>query len=243
MPAIDWLLPLVDKDTWRWRTQSEVNTQIGAGGSLKVYNSSKEFGWFYWGLITIDGNKGPDVTVNISSDRLSVDQTIAEFYDNGITDRGPGAPSLNRYDTNENIFGVLYEPRPPLSFTDGLTVNLEGSPDDSVRVTSDMLELEVIDMRGFKKSLREVLFSSVNQSIADVDDRLATVSAQIAQTNSLLTSLVQGDNVVERVEDEPVDEEEVAERVGSLLGQGTEDEDDTEDQKVDRDEDLTTLGK
>lgn len=249
MTYIDSLLPLLDSESWRWNTQSESNTTLGAEGNVRLYESSSGVGWFYWGLVTIDGNAGPDTTIDITNGRLSVNSTIEEFYENGVTDRGPGAPSLNRYDTQDNTFGVLYEPRPPLAFNDQLTITLEGAENDSVLVTSDMLELEILDEQRFVGSLREVLFSSVNQNLTDVNNNLATMSRQIAQTNNLLSSLLQGDTITEiaqgeTVGEEDLDEGEVAQRVGSILGQqGTAGRGSREGQGEDRDEDLTTLGK
>lgn len=249
MAFIDSLLPLIDSESWEWNTQSESNSNLGAGESIKLYDSTSNIGWFYWGLVTIDGNKAPNTTIDITSGRLNVDSTIEEFYNNGVTDRGPGAPSLNRYDTSEDTYGVLYEPRPPLAFTDQLTITLEGSEDSSVLVTSDMLELEVLDEQRFRESLEKALFRNVNQNLTNIDERLATMSAQIAQTNNLLGSLLQDDTITEITQGETVgkedlDEGEVAQRVGSIIGQqGASGRGSREGQGKDRDEDLTTLGE
>lgn len=248
MPAIDALLPLLDDtDSWRWNTQSETKTAIGAGDSLKVYESSTDVGWFYWGLVTIGGEAGPSTTIDITSGRLSVDSTIAEFYQNGITARGPGAPSINRYDTQEDIYGVLYEPRPPLSFVQELNITVEGAPNDDVVVTSDMLELEIIDEESFKQSLRNTVLTDVSENLEDMASTFQTISSQIAQTNNLLGSLLRGDQVTDITQGETVGEQDAegfAEEVGSILGNEAVNGTQTQQQSdTDRDGDLTTLGE
>lgn len=247
MPAIDALLPLIDdSDSWRWNTQSETNSVVGAGSNKTVYESSTDIGWFYWGLITIRGEKGPNTTIDITSGRLSVDSTIAEFYANGVTARGAGAPSINRYDTQDDIYGVLYEPRPPLAFTQDLTITVEGAANDDVTVTSDMLELEILDEKSFKDELRETVFAGVNENLEEIVSTFDTMSAQIAQTNNLLGSLIRQDQVTEITQGGTVgdeDAESIAEEVGSIIDTSDQPTGSTANGEKDRDGDLTTLGE
>jgi len=247
MPAIDALLPILDgQDSWRWNTQSETNTNVGADDNLKVYESNANTGWFYWGLVTISGEAGPSTTIDITSGRLSVDSTIAEFYQNGITARGPGAPSINRYDTQDDIYGVLYEPRPPLSFVQELNITVEGAPNDDVFVTSDMLELEILNEQSFKESLRNTVFTGVNENLDSMASTFQTISTQIAQTNNLLGSLLQQDQITEITQGETVGEQDAegfAEEVGSILDtEAVNGGQPSQGGNSDRDEDLTTLG-
>lgn len=248
MPTIDALLPLIDdSDSWRWNTQSETNSVVGAGSNKTVYESSTDIGWFYWGLITIRGEKGPNATINIASGRLNVDSTIAEFYANGVTARGAGAPSINRYDTQDDIYGVLYEPRPPLAFTQDLTITVEGAANDDVKVTSDMLELEILDEQAFRESLRNTVFKGVNENLGEMASTFQTISTQIAQTNNLLGSLLQQDQITEITQGETVGEQDTegfAEEVGSILDtEAVNGSQGSQTNGKDRDEDLTTLGE
>jgi len=236
MSQITSILPLIDKSSWRWNVQSEINTEIGAGSSDRLYDA-ESVGWFYWGLITVRGSGGPDSEINIDSGRLKVDSTIAEFYESGVTGRGAGAPSINRYDTTNDIYGVLYEPRPPIYFNEGFTINVESPSDKSIAVNSDMLELEVIDQDKFISSLRSVLIPNV-----DIENKLDTISQQLQRTNNLLSTQIgqlsedglQEITQGERTEDTspPID----------AIDSVTEELEDS-GQPNTRDEDLSTLGK
>lgn len=155
------ILPLLDRDTWKWETLKMKHETINAGSSVDVFKTENTPGWFIWGYSKIIGDGGEDAVITLVNDQFRIQSSIQEFYDLGIVGRGTGAPSVTRYDPESGVFNILWEPSPPIVFQEEASLSIQAPPEQDVLTDSAVLNLQVVDKEKFIESYQDVSYGKL----------------------------------------------------------------------------------
>jgi len=156
---IEDLLPLLRG--WAYKAYDIDVPKLVKAGTFKVMGEERKHkGWVSMFLVVLDNPRARFIIEGTDSTGAvqKTDLTPEELYNTGSTFWTPAAVFLQRYDTSNNVYVVVYTPRPWLSFyTAKLTVQAPADSDVTV-LGAHALLIIIVDEDEFKKSLHEVLF-------------------------------------------------------------------------------------
>lgn len=184
MANIHTILPLLSEDSWEWGKDELVNERVPAGRSESLFSSSGIPGFLYYGLVVVQGPQGEKTEVEIDLDTFQLKSTIEEAYTIGSTDAGSISPGIARYDTENNVYAVVFEPNPPLAYASNARINIVAPSQSDIRVDSDALRLNITDRQRFRRSYQEATLSGLI-------DEFGRVSEELRATNQNIEELVE----------------------------------------------------
>jgi len=82
------------------------------------------------GFIFLANN--PNITVRIWMDDQKIDTSIAELYSAGLTSFNPRIPWVSKFDTQNNLYEVVFTPIPWSPYFEKLRVEVEAPKDSPV---------------------------------------------------------------------------------------------------------------
>jgi hypothetical protein len=184
MANLHTILPLLESDSWQWDKSELIDERVPAGRSKSVFDSSSTPGFLYYGLVIVQGTNGEKTELDIQLDNFQLRQTIEGAYTVGSTQKGAVSPGIARYDTENDIYSVVYEPSPPLAYISNAKIDVVAPSNDDIRVESDALRLDITDVNGFRRSYQEA-------TISQMLDGLSQVERQFEQMNNNIEDLVE----------------------------------------------------
>ena len=111
-------------------TPRDINNWISlASGQKLTILELKEEGRLC-GFIFLANN--PNITVRIWIDEQKIDTSIAELYNAGLTSFNPRIPWVSKFDTQNNIYEVVFTPIPWSPYFEKLRVEVEAPKESPV---------------------------------------------------------------------------------------------------------------
>jgi len=183
MSNIHSILPLLSDSSWKWDKRELVDEAVPAGRNKTIFGDPINPGFLYYGIVTIRGEGGEKSEVEIDIDTYNLKTTIEESYNLGSVTPGSAAPGITRYDTDVNLFTIVYQPSPPLAYLDNLSIDISAPSNRSIRVDSNALKLDILDETEFANSYQRFTGGRLADAIEDFNK-------EIARTNDNLESIV-----------------------------------------------------
>lgn len=181
MSNIHTILPLLSEDTWEWGKDELVNEQVPAGRSEDLFSSAGIPGYLFYGLVVVQGPEGEKTEVEIDLDKFQLKSTIEEAYTVGSTDAGSISPGIARYDTENDVYAVVFEPSPPLAYASNSRIRIVAPSESDINVNSDALRLNILDRRGFIRSYQEATISGLLEQFGRLEDEMRASNENIEQ--------------------------------------------------------------
>ena len=182
MANIHSLLPLLADDSWRWDREELVDEQLPAGRTKNLLKDPLYPGFLYYGLVSVRGEDGEKAEVEIDIDTYNQKTTIEEGYLLGSTRPGGAAPGITRYDTENNIYAIVYQPSPPLAYLDNIEISISAPSRSGVVVNSSALKLDILDLDRIKSSYQDATLGEFRNTISGLAEELG-------RTNDILEEL------------------------------------------------------
>lgn len=183
MSNIHSILPLLSDSSWRWDKEELVDEAVPAGRNKSIFSDPVHPGFLYYGLVTVRGEGAERTEVEIDIDTFNLKTTIEESYNLGSVQPGSAAPGITRYDTDIDLYTIVYQPNPPLAYLDNLSIDISAPSNNPVRVDSNALKLDIIDEVEFANSYQRFTGGRLAEAIEDFNN-------EIAKTNSNLEEIV-----------------------------------------------------
>jgi hypothetical protein len=177
-----WSLPFVDRNTWDWTIQPIRNKTIGAGNSKDLFEVTGQPGWFYWGAFSVQGENAQRTNLETITDNYENGFTLEQLFINGAYDRSSDFPSITRYDTDENLFSLLWEPQPPLPFSDRIKIRLDAPGNEDILINTSVTYITITDPQSFVRSFQVQNFGMVMERLDDMTDELRMLREEIRGT-------------------------------------------------------------
>jgi hypothetical protein len=177
-----WSLPFVERDTWDWTIEPIKNKTIGAGNSKDLFEVTGQPGWFYWGAFSVQGENAQATNLKVVTDNYENGFSLKQLFINGAYDRSSDFPSITRYDTDENLFSLLWEPQPPLPFSDRIKIRLSSPPDNDVVINTSVTYITITDPQRFVRSFQVQNFGMLMEQVDDMTDELRMLREEIRGT-------------------------------------------------------------
>ena len=172
MSNIHSILPLLANDSWEWGKDELNDERIPAGRSEDLFNASNIPGFLYYGLVVVTGEDGYLTEVEIDLDSFDLKTTIREAYNIGSTRPGVISPGITRYDTENDVYAVTFQPNTPLAYISNARIKVTAPSQTGVIVNSDALRLNILDERRFMESYQEATISTLLDSFGAVGEEL-----------------------------------------------------------------------
>lgn len=183
MSNIHSILPLLADDSWRWGKEELVDERVPAGRAENLFDASGLPGYLYYGLVVVQGTNGERTEVEIDIDQFQLKSTIEEAYNVGSTQPGPVSPGIGRYDTDNDLYSVIYQPNIPLAYVSNARIKITAPSQNDIVVNSDALRLDITDLRRFRESYQEA-------TISQLLDRFGAIGQELNRTNRNLEELI-----------------------------------------------------
>jgi len=179
MSNIHSILPLLSDDSWSWDKEEVVDEQLQAGRSKDIFANPNIPGFLYYGLVTVRGSGGEKCEVDIGVDTFNYRSTIEEAYALGAVEASAVTPAIARYDSDNDVYTLLYQPSPPLAYVDSLNISVDAPSEQSVRLDSIALKLDILDIDSFRRSYQMATSGELLQGIEDLRDEFVRTNNSI----------------------------------------------------------------
>lgn len=174
-----WSLPFVEQNTWDWTIQPIRNKRIGAGNARDLFEVTGKPGWFYWGAFSVQGENAEKTTLDVVTDAYENGFTIEQLFINGAYDRSSDFPSITRYDTDKDLYSLLWEPQPPLPFSDRIKIRLASPENNSILINTSVTYITITDPQRFVRSFQVQNYGMVMDKIEEMTDELRMLREEI----------------------------------------------------------------
>jgi hypothetical protein len=163
------LLPLIDNETWNWKSKDKDVTNIPSGRSETIVDVTNKTGFVYSVLITVRGVGGEQSVGRIVLDRVKEEASYQELFEAGLIGAEQPLPALIQYDTTGNTFSTIFSPGFPIPFNDRVKVSVDAPPTNGVALSTDYLILVIEDRQRFIESYKEISYPDL-ESVFDALD-------------------------------------------------------------------------
>lgn len=181
MANIHSILPLLAQDSWEWGKDEIVDEKVLAGRSEDLFNASGVPGFLYYGIVIVQGPDGERTEVEIDLDNFQLQTTIEEAYTVGSTQVGAVSPGIARYDTENDLYAVTYEPSPPLAYISNARIQITAPSETDIRVNSDALRLDITDRESFRRSYQQATLSALFEGFDEIASELNDTNRNIEE--------------------------------------------------------------
>lgn len=193
MSNIHSILPLLDRDTWRW-DKAEISTQtVNPSITKRLFGDPGYPGYLFSGLVVMSGSGAEETVIKLAVDDYEFESSVKRAYEIGATVVGPKAPAVIRYNTTDDLYVILYEPNPPLAYIENIDISVTAPQGKDIVLEASGLKLDILDIDRFSRSYQDVVSG-------EVINRLQAVGEQMKQLNNNLEQLtdrdVIGDNTI-----------------------------------------------
>lgn len=193
MSNIHTILPLLDRDTWRWDKAEITSQTVRPSITKRLFGDPGYPGYLFSGLVVVSGSGAEETVVKLSIDNYEFESSIKRAYEIGATIVGPKAPAVVRYNTTDDLYALLYEPNPPLAYIENIDISITAPENEDIVLESSGLKLDILDLDRFSRSYQDAVSG-------EVINRLQAVGEQMEQLNDNLEQLtdrdVIGDNTI-----------------------------------------------
>lgn len=179
MASIHSILPLVDPDTWRWKKEEEENRRIRAGRSHDIIRDPGNLGFIYYGQVGVTGEDGEKTEIDMSVDMFEYKVTIEDTFKAGLTGTGNTAPTVTRYDTDQDIYALTITPNPPIAYLDTARLSIDAPQRSDIILNASSIKLEITDRVEFARSYRKVTAGNVDEKIDDLLEKIDMLNNNI----------------------------------------------------------------
>lgn len=119
----------LDKDVWD-QVPRDIDSwiKLPQGQRTKILDLNEQgilSGFIFW-------SNNPNVKITIYMDDQKIDTTITELYTAGLTSFNPRIPWVSKYDTQNNLYEVVFTPVPYSHYFEHLRVFVEAPSDSPV---------------------------------------------------------------------------------------------------------------
>jgi len=177
-----WSLPFVERDTWDWTIEPIKNKTIGAGNSKDLFEVTGQPGWFYWGAFSVQGENAQATNLKVVTDNYENDFSLKQLFINGAYDRSSDFPSITRYDTDENLFSLLWEPQPPLPFSDRIKIRLSAPNNEDITINTSITYITITDPQQFVRSYQRQNYGMLIDRMDQIADELRLIREEMTDT-------------------------------------------------------------
>lgn len=177
-----WSLPFVQEDTWEWTLVPVKNERIGAGNARDLFEVTGQPGWFYWGAFGVEGEAAQNTTLKVVTDTYENGFSLKQLFINGAYDRSSDFPSITRYDTEDNLFSLLWEPQPPLPFSDRIKIRLSAPNNEDITINTSITYITITDPQQFVRSYQRQNYGMLIDRMDQIADELRLIREEMTDT-------------------------------------------------------------
>lgn len=148
------LLPLIDG--WTFDPVDWDNKKLLANEEEIIYFERNELGWVLGAAMLFQGEGAENTTVTIDSGvGWTLDSTIQMQYLSGQTEKGFYYPSVTRYDKEQNLFNIVFEPHLTYAFKNKIKVSV--TPKSDIKASGSLVIVKITDKDRFREDVKKLI--------------------------------------------------------------------------------------